>query len=60
MRFKRVLRAHTRAAPSDGGATAVEYAIVLAAIAAVVILTVIALGLSTEGLFSALNNRWQQ
>jgi Flp pilus assembly pilin Flp len=44
---------------SESGATAVEYALMLGAIAAVVILTVIALGLSTEGLFDSLVARWQ-
>jgi Flp pilus assembly pilin Flp len=49
-----------RTVTSESGATAVEYAIMLAAVAAVVILIVIELGLSTEGLFNALNTRWQQ
>jgi Flp pilus assembly pilin Flp len=44
---------------AESGATAVEYAIMLGAIAAVVILTVFALGLSTEDLFGDLASRWQ-
>jgi Flp pilus assembly pilin Flp len=43
---------------SESGATAVEYAIMVGAIAAAVILAVAALGLTTEGLISDLLARW--
>jgi Flp pilus assembly pilin Flp len=40
------------------GATSVEYAVMLAGIAALVIVTVFALGLSTEGLFDRVTGVW--
>jgi Flp pilus assembly pilin Flp len=48
-----------KAPSSEAGATAVEYAIMAALIAAVIIGAVMALGLTTEGLFADLIDRWQ-
>lgn len=44
---------------SDGdGTTAVEYALMAAAIAAVIVAIVLVLGIKVSGLFDGLNSRW--
>ena len=43
-------------AHDDGGATAIEYALILAAVAGLVIVVVFALGRKTENLFNNLTN----
>ncbi len=42
----------------DKGATAIEYGLIVASIAAVIILTVSALGVSLQTMFDGLNNLW--
>lgn len=42
----------------DRGATAVEYALILAAIAAVIILVVVAMGIKVKDLFELANTDW--
>lgn len=42
----------------DQGATAVEYALMVAAIAAVIVAIVFALGGQVSGLFDSVNSRW--
>jgi Flp pilus assembly pilin Flp len=43
---------------SETGATAVEYAVMMGLIAAIIIATVTTLGLATEGIFADLLARW--
>jgi Flp pilus assembly pilin Flp len=51
-------KASRRSRPDDLGATAVEYAVLVAGIAGVVILTITALGLKVGALFGAANAGW--
>ncbi len=49
----------TRPFRSDSdGTTAVEYAIMAAAIAGIIVAIVLALGIKVNGLFDGLNSRW--
>jgi Flp pilus assembly pilin Flp len=43
--------------PIDGGATAVEYAIIVSAIAGVIVLIVIALGTKVAGLYTSAESK---
>jgi Flp pilus assembly pilin Flp len=47
-----------RGAGSELGATAVEYAVMLAGIAAIIMGTIFALGVKTDGLFENLRMLW--
>jgi Flp pilus assembly pilin Flp len=53
-----VRQASRRSCPGDLGATAVEYAVLVAGIAGVVIVAITSLGLKVSALFGAANAGW--